>query len=150
MGQWKSDHREDSGSESEEDINDSDRPPSPEPVDPVPSSEEFTQLSIPEQFAYVKPILVATLNDAYAPAKGRHDGFIRGGKYRADVGKSVAMRGNISVQECREFLHCLTRWALRDERRAERTLESFHQNGIPVPIEETVRDTGAPSQPLCE
>ena len=124
MGQWTSAYREDSGTESDEedDIDDSHRPPSPAPILPVPSPEEFRKLTIPGQFAYVKPVLVATLNDAYAPAKQRHDDFMRGGKYRADVMKDVTMRGNIPVGDVQAFGTCLGRWALREERRAQRML----------------------------
>jgi hypothetical protein len=67
----------------------------------------------------VKPILIATLNDRYEPAKKRHADFMRGGKQRADVMKNVTMRGNIPVEDVRAFSACLSRWALREERRAK-------------------------------
>jgi hypothetical protein len=119
MGTWESSYREDSASESEADYDDGpDRPFSPEPILPVPSPEDFVQLPIPQQFAYVKPVLTATLNGSYEPAEQRHSDFIRGGKHREDVKKNVVMRGNISVEEVRKFTQYLTWWALGEERRA--------------------------------
>jgi hypothetical protein len=136
MGTWESSHREDSASESEAEdvVDDPGRPFSPEPTLPVPSPEDFIQLSIPQQFAYVKPVLIATLHGSYEPAKQRHSDFIKGGKHREGVKKNVVMRGNISVEEVRKFTQYLTWWALREERGAV---------AIPEHVRETHEDVGS-------
>src|SRR5271154_4941388 len=139
VGTWESSYREDSGSESEEDddIEDDNRPPSPEPVMPVPSPDVFQILPILQQFAYVKPVLVATLNDAYEPAKQRHADFIKGGKHRVAVHKNVTLRGNIPVEDWEALADCLGRWALRDERRAGKIREEIHEGHLD---DRTLRD----------
>jgi hypothetical protein len=132
VGTWSSSYREDSGSESEEDddIEDDNRPPSPEPVMPVPSPDVFKTLSIPQQFACDKPVLVATLNDAYEPAKQRHADFIKGGKHRVAVHENVTLRGNIPIEDWEALADCLGRWALRDERRAGKTREEIYKGHL--------------------
>jgi hypothetical protein len=98
-------------------LDDSERGPSPLPVIPIPA--KFAELTIAEQFAYTKPVLIATLNDEYPPTKRRHDNFIKGGAARRGVTDSAGARGVI-VPEDVDMLHKhLLRWALRDERRAK-------------------------------
>ncbi|KAJ3875103.1 hypothetical protein F5051DRAFT_71081 [Lentinula edodes] len=92
--------------------------PSPSPV-PFPSlSCAFNNLSIRAQLAYIKPVLLAILNENYAPAKGRHDSFMKGGKARAGLGASAGLRGTIPPRDVDKLQKHLCDWCLRDEVRA--------------------------------
>ncbi|KAI0261699.1 hypothetical protein BGY98DRAFT_1052779, partial [Russula aff. rugulosa BPL654] len=55
---------------------------------PPPDPEDFCELPIREQFAYVKPIIRAILNEAYLPASERHQAFMQGG--RSDFARCFA------------------------------------------------------------
>ena len=126
MGQWESSYREDSDSEesdTESDASESKRAPSPVPVLPAPPPNTFQCLSMREQLAYIKPVLVATLNDEYAPARRRHADFVRGGRAREEVLRNVVMRGPIGADEVGSLARCLGRWALKGERRAPQMIE---------------------------
>ncbi|KAI0362547.1 hypothetical protein OH77DRAFT_1515775 [Trametes cingulata] len=96
------------------------RAPSPLPSLPPPPPEEFEyDLSIAEQFDYVKPVLAAVLEGEYAPARERHEGFMRGAGARRKVLDSVPVRGSLSAKEKEEVAYLVRSWARRRERRRE-------------------------------
>jgi hypothetical protein len=111
---------------------------SPEPINPIPSAEEFTDLSIQQQFAFVKPVLKAILNEEYGPAKTRHDNFIRGGNARNIVTSSVGLRGEMAVREVKELGKWLRKWTLRNESRSTRRMDEEDRSHGAFPANETV------------
>ncbi|KZP10877.1 hypothetical protein FIBSPDRAFT_1051088 [Athelia psychrophila] len=90
-----------------------DRGPSPTPLDPPPSTEDFERLTIREELAYVKPILSAILMNSYVPARERHNGYLKGGKARSTLAASAGARGTISVREVEALDGYIRRWAVR-------------------------------------
>ncbi|KAF5369170.1 hypothetical protein D9615_009985 [Tricholomella constricta] len=124
LGRWQSDFKEVQSDDDEDNdifhMNELHlRSPSPMSVDPPPDTAEFSELSIREQFAYIKPVLIAILNDRYAPARERHDNFIAGGSKRKSVVNSAGLRGQMDPRDVVTLQHCLSEWCLRDERRAQ-------------------------------
>lgn len=101
------------------------RKPSPIPSFPPPSAEEFKDLPISEQLAYVKPVLTAILNGEYAPAKEQHDNYIKGGSAREEATKSAGLRGTMPPVQVAELQRSLGRWVLRGERRAQKYVEKL-------------------------
>jgi hypothetical protein len=97
------------------------RKPSPTPVLPVP--EDYSSLQIEEQFVYTKPILIAILNEAYPPARKRHDDFIKGGMARKRVTESACARGTIGPEDVDRLQKQLIYWVLREERRAQKMVD---------------------------
>lgn len=95
------------------------RSPSPIPTDPPPSFSDFMDLDIRDQFAYTKPVMIAILNEQYAPAQKKHDMFIGGGQGRKAVVDDAGLRGRMDPQSVSELQNYLSEWCLRDERRAQ-------------------------------
>ncbi|KAI8989818.1 hypothetical protein BD414DRAFT_485269 [Trametes punicea] len=94
------------------------RAASPLPSLPAPAPEAFEyDLSIAEQFEYVKPVLAAVLEGQYAPAMQRHEGFMRGAGIRQKVLDAVPVRGSLSAREKEEIAYLVRSWARRRERR---------------------------------
>ncbi|KAJ3744772.1 hypothetical protein DFH05DRAFT_1419024 [Lentinula detonsa] len=88
---------------------------------PVPLSSiscTFVDLPIRAQLAYVKPVLRAILNEKYAPAKDRHDSFMKGGKARAGLGASAGLRGTIPPRDVDRLQEHLSNWCFQDEIKA--------------------------------
>lgn len=92
-----------------------DRSPSPVPLDPPPSQEDFKQLAIRDQFAYTKEVLRAILDGRYAPSRQKHDDFIKGGKWRKNVANSAAMWGLMDPKDVKVVDKLVQKWCLRDE-----------------------------------
>ncbi|TFK36333.1 hypothetical protein BDQ12DRAFT_736939 [Crucibulum laeve] len=119
LGEFESayvDHVED-----EEDANeDNERARSPSPIAriPPPPAAEFSDLSIRQQFAYVKPVLEAILKDTYAPTRKIHVNFILGGSARKGVVDNASLRGKMDPKSVGELQKYLSEWCLRDERRS--------------------------------
>ncbi|KZT23955.1 hypothetical protein NEOLEDRAFT_1179704 [Neolentinus lepideus HHB14362 ss-1] len=84
----------------------------PTPSLPAPPRAEFCELSIPDQFAYVKPILALIMDEKYEPAKGRHEAFMKGGVARVGVCKDAAAKGDLTAVEVAQLRRCLSRWLL--------------------------------------
>ncbi|KAI0331078.1 hypothetical protein GY45DRAFT_1361029 [Cubamyces sp. BRFM 1775] len=96
------------------------RAPSPLSSLPPPDPLEFEyDMSIAEQFEYVKPVLAAVLEGQYAPALQRHEGFMRGAGARQKVLDAVPLRGSLSAREKEEVAFLVRSWARRRERRRE-------------------------------
>ncbi|TFK46632.1 hypothetical protein OE88DRAFT_1687381 [Heliocybe sulcata] len=89
-------------------------PDLPPPSLPPPSRTEFCELSIPAQFAYVKPILALIMAEKYEPAKARHDAFMKGGAARVNVCRDAAAKGDMTAVEVAQLRKCLTRWLLNE------------------------------------
>ncbi|KAI9065429.1 hypothetical protein FKP32DRAFT_1590609 [Trametes sanguinea] len=101
------------------------RAPSPLPSLPPPAPEVFEyDLSIAEQFEYVKPVLAAVLEGRYGPAMERHEGFMRGAGARRKILDSVPLRGSLSAKEKEEVAYLVRSWARRRERRREMGLST--------------------------
>lgn len=120
LGKWESEYNEVVNDEDDDNLGDiAPRSPSPVARTPAPSARNFYDLSVREQFAYTKPILMAILNAEYAPARRRHDMFIRGGDGRAQVKKDAGLRGRMNPEDVAKLGEYLTEWCLRHERRAK-------------------------------
>ncbi|KAI0636580.1 hypothetical protein C8Q77DRAFT_1215574 [Trametes polyzona] len=96
------------------------RAPSPLPTLPAPAPEVFEyDMEISEEFEYVKPVLAAMIEGQYAPARARHEGFMRGAGARQKVLDAVPLRGSLSAREKEEVAYLVRSWARRRERRRE-------------------------------
>lgn len=91
---------------------------SPSPRDPPPPCIAFRKEDLHQQFSYVKPVLVAILNDRYAPGT-RHKSFMQGGKARTELTKDAGQKGLFTARDVGQLTKILLRWALRDKAKAE-------------------------------
>lgn len=66
------------------------------------------------QLVYTKPVLVAILNEQYAPARERHDQFLKGGQARKSIVDSAMLRGEIVPESVGELQRRLCEWCLRE------------------------------------
>lgn len=89
----------------------------PEPAFPPP--EDFEELSLAEQFEYVKPVLGAVIDGRFEPANKRHDQFMRGAAERRKVCETGYSRGSLRQDEVEELLRLVRRWATKREKRRE-------------------------------
>ncbi|KAJ3999164.1 hypothetical protein F5050DRAFT_1805302 [Lentinula boryana] len=104
---------------------------------PLPSlSCTFNDLPIRAQLAYLKPVLQAILNGKYAPAKDRHDSFMKGGKARAGLGASAGLRGTIPPRDVDKLQEHLSNWCFQDEIKAPDFLDNAVSldGSIPHPL----------------
>lgn len=106
------------------------RSPSPTPLSPPPSMEDFVELSIREQFVYTKPILKAVLMHEYEPAHDKHQRFMNGGNQRRSVLNEAGLRGKMDPKHV-DLLHTyIKEWCLREELRVAKGIEDS------VPVDE--------------
>lgn len=77
-----------------------------------PEPEDFCELPIREQFAYVKPIIKAILNEAYLPARERHRAFMQGGLSRIRLQKAATGKGDLTAREVSRLGRVLQNWVL--------------------------------------
>lgn len=92
------------------------RDPSPPPRGLLPSKDDFMQLEIREQFAYVKPVLQAILRNEYRPTKAKFERFLANDKvFMSNLNKSSAMSGMIVPSDIFLLTSYLKWWALRGE-----------------------------------
>ena len=94
------------------------REPSPAPEMPVPVAFA-SELSVEEQFCYVKPVLEAILTGRYEPAKHKHVGFMKGGKQCNAVTAAAWKRGEVSIEEKAKLSMCIRQWMHRRQGRQE-------------------------------
>ena len=110
LGHWESD-------EEESEIDSGDEHVSWEKVTvehamPPPNPDDFCELPIREQFAYVKPIIKAVLNETYLPARERHQAFMQGGSSRIRLLKTATGKGDLSAHEVSQLGRVLQFWVL--------------------------------------
>jgi hypothetical protein len=79
---------------------------------PPPNPEGFCELSIREQFAYVKPVIKAILNETYCPARDRHQAFMQGGSSRLRLRKAATGKGDLTDREVSQLGRALQSWVL--------------------------------------
>ncbi|KAI9574204.1 hypothetical protein HD554DRAFT_2045299 [Boletus coccyginus] len=125
LGQWESAIKitddPDSGDEGEEynaDGGDAEDPDD-SALPPPPLAENFEDLSVRAQVAYVKPVLRAILNKEYAPTREKHEAFVRGGSGRAALLKSAGVRGGMDARFVKAVQKAICQWVL-GERGPER------------------------------
>ena len=84
----------------------------PAVVLPPPDPDEFCELPIREQFAYVKPIIRAILNETYLPARERHRAFMQGGLSRLRLQKAATGKGDLTLRDVSRLGRVLQNWVL--------------------------------------
>ncbi|EKM55260.1 uncharacterized protein PHACADRAFT_255750, partial [Phanerochaete carnosa HHB-10118-sp] len=94
------------------------RAPSPPPTLPAPTAFGY-ELTIPEQFNYVKPVLVALMNGRYEPSLARHTSFMKDGRSRRSVMLDAWKRGELSPSDKDELDVCIRRWMRKRSRRQQ-------------------------------
>lgn len=77
-----------------------------------PNPDDFCELPIREQFAYVKPVIKAVLNETYLPARERHQAFMQGGPSRIRLLKTATGKGDLSAREVSQLGRALQFWVL--------------------------------------
>jgi hypothetical protein len=83
-----------------------------EHVMPPPNPEDFCKLPILEQFAYIKPVIKAILNETYLPARDRHQAFMQGGPSRLRLRKAATGKGDLTAREVSQLGRVLQCWVL--------------------------------------
>lgn len=81
---------------------------------PPPPAEDFEDLSVRAQLAYVKPVLRAILNKEYVPAREKHEAFMRGGSERVALLKSAGVRGGMDARFIKAVQKAICKWVLGD------------------------------------
>ncbi|KAF9242099.1 hypothetical protein BU15DRAFT_44308, partial [Melanogaster broomeanus] len=90
---------------------------------PPPPAEDFQDLSVRAQLAYVKPVLRAILNKDYAPATEKHEAFMKGGSARAALLKAAGIRGGMDARFVKSVQKAICKWVLGGK--PERTEAQF-------------------------
>ncbi|KAI0053936.1 hypothetical protein FA95DRAFT_1551717 [Auriscalpium vulgare] len=104
------------------------------PQEPPPTPEEFCDLSVQEQFAYIKPVLRAILDGAYKPASDRHNAFMRGGTSRQRLRKSATGKGSLSPRDAVRLGAIVQQWAIGNRGPVDNAFSSeFGVEWSPVP-----------------
>jgi hypothetical protein len=78
---------------------------------PIPA-DDFEDLSVRKQLAYVKPVLRAILNKEYAPAREKHEGFMKGGSARTALMKAAGVRGGMDARFVKAVQRVICKWVL--------------------------------------
>lgn len=90
---------------------DIDREESPLPAESPPPPNTFCGLTIREQFAYVKPVMRAIIDNAYAPVRQRHKDFMNR-KSRQSLRTQSGGIGDFSAKEFDQLGKVVQRWLL--------------------------------------
>ena len=128
MGEFESAVQDTEAPDSEnegDELEDRERGLSPQLTDPPPSADDFADLPMRIQLAYVRPVLKAILQGNYSPAIKKHEAFMHGGAARSSLMKRAAVRGGLDPNEVKESQRLISRWALGEgyARRAKRAIE---------------------------
>ncbi|KAF9218185.1 hypothetical protein BS17DRAFT_770859 [Gyrodon lividus] len=118
LGQWESAVKTIDDSESGDegaDYDDDDSGDVKDPPPPPPPAEDFEDLSVRAQLAYVKPILQAILNKEYVPAREKHEGFMKGGSARAALLKAAGVRGGMDARFVKAMQRAICQWVLGED-----------------------------------
>lgn len=81
---------------------------------PPPPADKFAGLSVRAQLAYVKPVLRAILSKEYAPARDKHEAFMKGGSARVGLLKSAGIRGGMDARFVKAVQKAICKWVLGD------------------------------------
>jgi hypothetical protein len=79
---------------------------------PPPNPKDFCEMPIRDQFAYVKPVIKAILNETYLPVRERHQAFMRGGASRRRLQKTATGKGDLTTREVSRLGKVLQQWVL--------------------------------------
>jgi hypothetical protein len=150
-------------SEDEQDeLQDRERSPSPQLTDPPPAADDFADLPMRAQLAYVRPVLTAILQGTYTPASKKHGAFMRGGAARSSLMKRAAVRGGLDPNEVKQLQRLISWWALGEgyARRTKRGIDprlpeqviarrdtALATNGVGLAEADTGRAGQAPAPP---
>lgn len=89
------------------------------PVPELPPTKDLAYTDISEQFHYVKPILIAILQEKYLPVKRRHELFMGSAAARKKVCDTGHEKGELRATEVEELSVCIRRWIRRRSQRQE-------------------------------
>ncbi|KAI9466099.1 hypothetical protein BJY52DRAFT_1239398 [Lactarius psammicola] len=103
---------------------------------PPPNPDNFCELPIRDQFAYIKPVIKAILNETYLPARERHQAFMQGGPSRIRLLKTATGKGDLSAHEVSQLGRVLQFWVLGPMR---------VQKTRPHPLEDLKSESGQTS-----
>jgi len=79
---------------------------------PPPDPKDFCEMPIRDQFAYIKPVIQAILNETYLPVRERHEAFMRGGASRRRLQKTATGKGDLTTREVSRLGKVLQQWVL--------------------------------------
>lgn len=79
---------------------------------PPPNPKDFCEMPIRDQFAYIKPVIKAILNETYLPVRERHQAFVRGGASRRRLQKTATGKGDLTTGEVSRLGKVLQQWVL--------------------------------------
>lgn len=147
LGQFQSDQVLDinDNDDSDLDMEGYQRSLSPVPANFSFSNFSFYKLGLHAQFAYVKPVLVAILNEQYAPAMDRHRKFMQGGPARAMLDRDAGKRGRMREKEVSQLTKILLRWALREKAKAKLIMDEEQGEIQPAVREEDLTTVAEPT-----
>ncbi|KAH8106947.1 hypothetical protein BXZ70DRAFT_262674 [Cristinia sonorae] len=89
------------------------------PQPEIPPRIAFEALSIEEQFDYVKPVLVAVLQNRYEPARLRNEAFMCSAASRRSIVNGDQLSGNLTSYELEELDPLIRQWVRRRQMRQE-------------------------------
>jgi len=79
---------------------------------PPPNPKDICEMPIRDQFAYIKPVIKAILNETYLPVRERHQAFMRGGASRRRLQKTATGKGDLTTREVSRLGKVLQQWVL--------------------------------------
>lgn len=92
------------------------------PLPEMPAPKHFETLDIEEQFEYVKPILIAILQNKYGPVRQRHNAFMASAAARQRVVDENQLSGNLRGYELEKLGPLIRRWIRRRQVRQKQGL----------------------------
>lgn len=92
------------------------------PLPEMPPPKHFETLDIEEQFEYVKPILIAILQNKYGPVRQRHNAFMASAAARQRVVDENQLSGNLRGYELEKLGPLIRRWIRRRQMRQKQGL----------------------------
>lgn len=120
----------------------------PEPTLPPPPSEQFCQLCMRDQLAFVTPILTRVAQRSYTPAEKRNRMFLSGGRSRAALSHNVS-KGSLTDLELVELQKTLFKWACQTIDSFEKDNQNAKNNGRSLQVPEGVAPN-LPTAPIHE
>ncbi|KAF7778459.1 hypothetical protein Agabi119p4_2804 [Agaricus bisporus var. burnettii] len=113
------------------------RAPSPVTIPSPPlSGLLYHNLSLRQQFEYVKPILKAIMNEEYTWGLRRHELYVSGEASRQKLKNEAGLRGAVDARSVDEFLSLVELWCLgcrgRDFDEGEERTKESQQLNVPI------------------